>query len=337
MGPSYGRHEGISAAGVLRARGVRPVGRHPPAAATSKRGHGCQGVWHCSQALPLRHGHHSGSRLPAPRVSCLRLGLTCRMALPVLGMEPVSVALPLLTALPLGQLVLAPRHAGSAESLLRCDAVAAASSASLRRLAATVACTDTLQRYLRLEELHLHAGVLGRLYPAVLHGLSSLRRLGLHGYKEAQLVALPTSVADTLQVKAEAERVGGWVVGWWAIAVALRCLVVAPAQYRTQAALPDSSAIAAQQSLYASSTAPIADIAGSGGGPPARGHALPAQPAAAGWHAPAPPHCARLLQPPAEHQGGIRGVHSYQGAEQVGLPACLPSSLLHSKYDGAVC
>ena len=83
VGPSYGRHEGISAAGVLRARRVRPVGRHPPAAATSKRGHGCQGVWHCSQALPLRHGHHSGSRLPAPRVSCLRLGLTCRMALPV--------------------------------------------------------------------------------------------------------------------------------------------------------------------------------------------------------------------------------------------------------------
>ena len=47
----------------------------------------------------------------------------------------------------------------------------------------------------------------------MLHGLASLRRLGLHGYKEAQLVALPPSVAATLQVKAEAGRVGGWPVG----------------------------------------------------------------------------------------------------------------------------
>ena len=152
---------------------------------------------------------------PAVQVSAALQEEPLRLDLRQAPEEDLQLLLPLLTALPLGQLVLAPRHAGSAESLLRCDAVAAASSASLRRLAATVACTDTLQRYLRLEELHLHAGVLGRLYPAVLHGLSSLRRLGLHGYKEAQLVALPTSVADTLQVKAEAERVGGWVVGWW--------------------------------------------------------------------------------------------------------------------------
>ncbi len=43
--------------------------------------------------------------------------------------------------------------------------VEAASAASLRRLAATVACTDTLQRFPALAELHLHAGVLERLYP----------------------------------------------------------------------------------------------------------------------------------------------------------------------------
>lgn len=43
--------------------------------------------------------------------------------------------------------------------------VEAASAASLRQLSATVACTDTLQRFPALAELHLHAGVVERLYP----------------------------------------------------------------------------------------------------------------------------------------------------------------------------
>ena len=105
---------------------------------------------------------------PAVQVSAALQEEPLRLDLRQAPEEDLQLLLPLLTALPLGQLVLAPRHSGSAESLLRCDAVAAASAASLRRLAATVACTDTLQRYLRLEELHLHAGVLGRLYPGAL-------------------------------------------------------------------------------------------------------------------------------------------------------------------------
>ncbi|KAL4433852.1 hypothetical protein ABPG75_000293 [Micractinium tetrahymenae] len=105
---------------------------------------------------------------------------------------------PLLTRLPLRTLRLAPRHAGGAEALLRCRLVEAASAASLHLLAATVACTDTLQRFPALSELHLHAGVLERLYPAVLHGLPSLRALGLHGYQEVALAALPPSVAASL-------------------------------------------------------------------------------------------------------------------------------------------
>lgn len=47
--------------------------------------------------------------------------------------------------LPLAALRLAPRHAAG-EALLRQDRVVEASCRSLRVLAATVACTDTLQR-----------------------------------------------------------------------------------------------------------------------------------------------------------------------------------------------
>ena len=85
---------------------------------------------------------------------------------------------PLLKALPFEELLLAPRHASSAEALLRSDDMAAASAISLRRLAASVACTDTLQRYPRLEELQLYAGVLGRLYPGGCLGPVPMAALG---------------------------------------------------------------------------------------------------------------------------------------------------------------
>ena len=78
--------------------------------------------------------------------------------------EELQLVLPLATTLPLNTLLLSPHHA-SGEALLRCNAVAARSGGSLHRLGATVACTDTLQRFAQLRELHLHAGVLERLYP----------------------------------------------------------------------------------------------------------------------------------------------------------------------------
>lgn len=44
---------------------------------------------------------------------------------------------------------------------------------------------------------------------AVLHGLPSLRHLGLHGYRELQLEHLLPCVAATLQVRVAAGREGG--------------------------------------------------------------------------------------------------------------------------------
>ncbi|PRW57632.1 seleno O isoform B [Chlorella sorokiniana] len=106
---------------------------------------------------------------------------------------------PLADTLSIDTLLLGAQHA-SGESLLRLPAVAARSGGSLRRLAATVACTDTLQRFSGLQELHLHAGAVEQLYPAVLQGLPSLRHLGLHGYKNVDLEQVLPNVADTLQV-----------------------------------------------------------------------------------------------------------------------------------------
>ena len=176
----------------------------------------------------------------ATRDVCLRLDLRSAPedALPRL--------LPLLSALRCHSLLLAPRHAGG-EALLRAAPVRAASGASLRCLAASLACTDTLARFPALEELHLHAGVLDTLYPgrpwrwlarsrmrlgarlppslaqlplasldlspnlppasadplaaAVLGGLPALRRLGLHGYRDADLSRLPPGVAASLRVR----------------------------------------------------------------------------------------------------------------------------------------
>ncbi|EFN57323.1 hypothetical protein CHLNCDRAFT_143954 [Chlorella variabilis] len=110
--------------------------------------------------------------------------------------EHLHQLLPLLTTLALRSLLLAPSHAHGAEALLRCDSVTEVSAATLRVLGASVACTDTLQRYSRLEQLHLDAGVLERLYPAVLHDMAALVHLGLHGYKEVELSALPPSVLE---------------------------------------------------------------------------------------------------------------------------------------------
>lgn len=85
--------------------------------------------------------------------------------------DELELVLPLATALALHMLLLGPHHV-CGEALLRCKRVAARSGGSLRWLAATVACTDTLQQYLQLQELHLHAGVLERLYPGEGSGVS---------------------------------------------------------------------------------------------------------------------------------------------------------------------
>jgi hypothetical protein len=71
---------------------------------------------------------------------------------------------PLLALLPVEKLLLASCHL-EGEALLRTSFVLGASGGCLRALAACVACTDTLQLYRGLRELHLNAGVLERLYP----------------------------------------------------------------------------------------------------------------------------------------------------------------------------
>lgn len=76
----------------------------------------------------------------------------------------VQLLLPLAATLSLHTLLLSAEHA-SGESLLRSPAISARSGSSLRRLAATVACTDTLRRFPGLQELHLHAGAVEWLYP----------------------------------------------------------------------------------------------------------------------------------------------------------------------------
>lgn len=76
----------------------------------------------------------------------------------------VQLLLPLAATLSLHTLLLSAEHA-SGESLLRSPAISARSGSSLRRLAATAACTDTLRRFPGLQELHLHAGAVEWLYP----------------------------------------------------------------------------------------------------------------------------------------------------------------------------
>ena len=71
---------------------------------------------------------------------------------------------PLAATLSLHTLLLSADHA-SGEALLRSPAISARSGSSLRRLAATAACTDTLRRFPGLQELHLHAGAVEWLYP----------------------------------------------------------------------------------------------------------------------------------------------------------------------------
>ncbi len=78
--------------------------------------------------------------------------------------DELNLLQPLAATLQLHALLLGAQHS-SGESLLRSYAVTARSGGSLRRLAATVACTDTLQRYPGLQELHLHAGAVEQLYP----------------------------------------------------------------------------------------------------------------------------------------------------------------------------
>ena len=85
VGRHEGRHEGIPTAGVLLARGVRPVGRHSPAASTSSCGYEWKGVWLGGQALPLRHAHSAFCRLQAPRVSCLQT--LCRPCMRLLCLQ----------------------------------------------------------------------------------------------------------------------------------------------------------------------------------------------------------------------------------------------------------
>lgn len=94
--------------------------------------------------------------------------------------EELALLLPLATTLPLHTLLLGAHHA-SGEALLRSQAVGGRSGGSLRRLAATLACTDTLQHFPALRELHLHAGAVERLYPseyALVVGHGGLQRCG---------------------------------------------------------------------------------------------------------------------------------------------------------------
>lgn len=102
-------------------------------------------------AAAAAEGHFEALRLAAVLLATSRhVAAACREVALHLDLskapeEDLALLLPLLTAVPLRQLLLAPWHAAGAEALLRCDAVVALSAPTLRHLAATVACTDTLQ------------------------------------------------------------------------------------------------------------------------------------------------------------------------------------------------
>lgn len=85
----------------------------------------------------------------------------------------VQLLLPLAATMSLHTLLLSAEHA-SGESLLHSPAVTARSGSSLRRLAATVACTDTLRRFPGLQELHLHAGAVEGLYPGAFRDVACM-------------------------------------------------------------------------------------------------------------------------------------------------------------------